>query len=97
MGDLDLFLLGFLLRLLLLFNLSQCLRRLGVWILEIVVLWEKRTVLIVCLFVEEHILIFVLCETRTILIVCLHTIAIFPKILPLQQSPSLTGSCRMSS
>ena len=69
MGDPDLFLLGFLLRLFLLFNLSQCLWRLGVRILGIVVLWEKRTILFVCLFVEEHIPILVLCETRTILIV----------------------------
>ena len=72
MGDLDLFLLGFLLRLFLLFNLSQCLWRLGVWILGIVVLWETRIILIV---VEEHILIFVLCESRTILIVFFLTIA----------------------
>ena len=57
MGDPDLFLLGFLLRLLLLFNLSQSLWRLGVWILGIVVLWETKTILMVCLFVEEHILI----------------------------------------
>ena len=42
MGNPDLFLLGFLLRLLLFFNLSQCLWRLGVWILGIVVLWETR-------------------------------------------------------
>ena len=51
-----------------------------------------------CLFVcgRTH-LIFVLCENCTILIFCLLTIAILPIILPLQQPPSLTGSCRMSS